>query len=64
MLSSFFFLIVIFPLSASTASLKVSIIFAPTAISVPLSAGLEEERLGLVSSPVVKLKAVVLDIPA
>ena len=49
---------VILPLSASTASLNVKIIIASIRISVPSSAGLEEERLGLVSSPVVKLKAV------
>ena len=29
-----------------------------------LSAGLDDESVGFVSSPVVKLKAVVLDIPA
>ena len=64
MLSSEVFLIVILPLSASTASLNVKTIFASTRISVPLSAGVDDDKVGLVSSPVVKLKAVVLDIPA
>jgi hypothetical protein len=63
-LSSDDFLMVILPLSASTASLKVKTIFASIRMSVPLSVGLEDERVGLDSSAVVKLKAVVLDIPA
>ena len=58
------FLIVILPLSASTASLNVKTIFASIRIFEALSAGFDEERVGFVSSPVVKLKAVVLEIPA
>ena len=52
------------PLSASTVSLKVKTILLFVAIPVALSVGLEDEREGLVSSALVKLKAVVLDIPA
>ena len=48
-LSSEVFLIVIFPLSASTASLKVRTIFAFIATSVALSDGLEDDRVGAVS---------------
>ena len=63
-LSSEDFLIVTLPLSASTASLNVKTIFASIRIFEALSAGFDEERVGFVSSPVVKLKAVVLEIPA
>ncbi len=63
-LSSLVFFIVIFPLSASTASLNVKTIFVPILTSLALSVGLEDESVGFVSSPVVKLKAVALDIPA
>ena len=38
--------------------------FAFTSTLVALSAGLDDKRVGLVSSPVVKLRAVVLEIPA
>ena len=41
------FLIVILPLSTSTASLKVSTILASTATPVALSDGVEEERVGM-----------------
>ena len=57
-------LIVIFPLSASTASLKDSEIFAETYSTVAGSAGFELDKEGLVLSIVVKLNAVVLEIPA
>ena len=43
-LSSEVFLIVIFPLSASTASLKVKTIFAFVATPVALSDGLEDDN--------------------
>ena len=63
-LSSLVFLIVIFPLSTSTASLKFKTIFVSTATSVSRWAGEDEDKLGLVESRVVKLNAVVEDIPA
>ena len=58
------FLIVMFPLSASTLSLKLRTIVESTATPVALSAGTDEVRVGPVVSPVVKLKAVVELIPA
>ena len=58
------FLIVIFPLSVSTFSSKLSTIFASTATPVALSAGVDELKVGAVLSTVVKFKAVVLDIPS
>ena len=64
MLSSDVFLIVIFPVSTSTFSLKFRTIFASIATLVALSAGLADDNVGLVLSTVVKLKAVVLEIPA
>ena len=63
-LSSEVFLIVMLPLSASTVSLNVRTMFASTATLVASSAGLEELKVGAVVSTVVKLNAVVLDIPA
>ena len=58
------FLIVMLPLSVSTVSLKVRTMFASTATLVALSAGVDELRVGAVVSTVVKLNAVVLEIPA
>ena len=58
------FLIVIFPVSTSTFSLKLRTMFAFTPTAVALSAGVDELRVGLLVSPVVKLKAVVELIPA
>ena len=49
------FLIVMLPLSRSTASLKVSTTLALSEIPVALSVGEEEERVGLATSAVVKL---------
>ena len=64
-LSSLVFLIVIFPLSTSTDSLKVNVIFAVVDTLVALSDGTEEERVGLVLSIDVKLSLLlVLSIPA
>ena len=63
-LSSEVFLIVILPVSTSTLSLKFKIIFASLATSVALSAGDDDDKVGSVLSPVVKLKAVVELIPA
>ena len=62
--SSDVFFIVIFPVSASTLSLKFRTIFASMATAVALSAGVDELRVGLLLSPVVKLNAVVELIPA
>ena len=47
-----------------TVSLKVRTIFASTSTSFALSAGVEEERVGLALSTDVKLNAVVELIPA
>ena len=44
------FLMVMLPLSTSTASLKVSTILASTATPVAPSAGVEEDRVGLNTS--------------
>ena len=64
-LSSLVFLIVIFPLSTSTASLKVKVIFAVADTAVSLSIGIDEERVGFVLSIDVKLSLLlVLSIPA
>ena len=57
-------LIVIFPLSGSTSSSNVKTILLFVATPVALSAGLEDDKVGLVLSTVVKLRAVVLDMPA
>ena len=46
MLSSYVFLIVILPLSASTASLKFKTILASNATAVALSVGVDELRVG------------------
>ena len=62
--SSDVFLMVILPLSTSTASLKVRTILASTAIPVEPSTGVEEDRVGTPISAVVKLSAVVLEMPA
>ena len=56
MLSSDVFFIVIFPLSASTASLKVKTILAFVATSVALSDGLEDDRVGASLSKFVTTK--------
>ena len=55
---------VMFPLSTSTFSLKLRTIFESFAIPVALSAGDEEDKVGLAVSDVVKLNAVVELIPA
>ena len=57
------FLIVIFPLSVSTFSLKLRTIVASSATLGALSAGTDEVNVGIVLA-VVKLKAVVELIPA
>ena len=57
------FLIVIFPLSASTLSLKLRTIVESSATLVALSAGTDELSVGKALA-VVKLKAVVELIPA
>ena len=58
------FLIVIFPLSASTLSLKFNTIFASLATPESLLAGVDELKVGNVFVVIVKLKAVVELIPA
>ena len=58
------FLMVILPLSASTASSKFRMILSLTPKPVALSVGVEDERVGFTISSVVKLRAVVLEIPA
>ena len=58
------FLIVIFPVSTSTLSSKFKTIFALSDTLVALSAGVDDDNVGLLVSPVVKLKAVVELIPA
>ena len=63
-LSSEVSLMVMLPDSASTASLKLSTMLALTATPVALSAGTELERVGLVTSAVVKFKVVFWLIPA
>ena len=63
-LSSDFFLIVIFPVSASTLSLKFRTMFESTATSVALLEGVDDDNVGLVTSAVVKLRAIVELIPA
>ena len=63
LLSEVFF-IVIFPLSASTFSLKFNTMFASTATSIALSEGLDDDNVGFVLSDVVKLNVVVSLIPA
>ena len=52
------------PLSASTASLKLRTIFASTAIPVAPSAGVDDDKVGAVTSAVVKLSVVASLIPA
>ncbi|GIQ99491.1 MAG: hypothetical protein CM15mP7_0180 [Pelagibacteraceae bacterium] len=64
MLSSELLLIIIFPLSTSTFSSKFNIILDATSTLAALSAGVEELKVGFAVSTVVKLNAVVLDIPA
>ena len=58
-LSSDDFFIVMFPFDTVTVSLKFSIILELMAIPVALSAGVDEAKVGLVTSAVVKLNAVV-----
>ena len=48
-----------FPFATVTVSLKFSIILELMAIPVALSAGVDEAKVGLVTSAVVKLNAVV-----
>ena len=55
---------IIFPLSASTASLKLRTIFASTAIPVASSAGVDDDKVGALTSAVVKLSVVASEIPA
>ena len=62
--SSVVFLIVIFPVSTSTISLKFRTIFAFTATLVALSAGVDEFKVGNTFVTLVKLNAVVELIPA
>ena len=57
------FLIVIFPVSTSTISLKFKIIFESLATSVAVLAGTDELKVGKAFVTVVKLKAVVELIP-
>ena len=57
------FLIVMLPLSRSTTSSKFRMILSLTPIPVALSAGDEEDKIGAPTSAVVKLSAVVLEIP-
>ena len=61
-LLSLVFLIVIFPVSTSTASEKVNSIFADKETPIALSAG--ELELSVGSAAVVKLNVVELEIPA
>ena len=61
-LSSEVFLIVIFPVSTSTISLKLRMMFAPSKTPVASSAGVDELKVG--KTLVVKLNAVVELIPA
>ena len=58
------FLIVILPLSTSTASEKLRMILLPTAMDVALSAGVELLKDGAITSAVVKERLVVLEMPA
>jgi hypothetical protein len=58
------FLIVILPLSMSTASLKVRIMLAFSETPVALSEGEEEDNKGAAVSPAAKLSDVLLLIPA
>ena len=58
-LSSDDFFIVMFPFDTVTVSLKFSIMLELMAIPVALSAGVDEVKVGLVTSAVVKLNAVV-----
>ena len=58
------FLMVILPLCLATASLKFKTILASTATAVALSAGEDEDSVGSAISAVVKLSAVVLEMPA
>ena len=58
------FLIVILPVSASTASSNVKTILASTATSVALSDGEEDDNEGLLLSTVLKFKVVLLEIPS
>ena len=62
-LLSDFFLMVMFPVSTSTISLKFKTIFASLDTLVALSAGVDELKVGKTLA-VVKLKAVVELIPA
>ena len=62
--SSVVFLIIMLPLSASTASLKVRTILAVSETPVAPSAGVAEAKVGTVASLVVKLSVVFDTIPA
>ena len=63
-ISSEVFLTVMFPVWTVTLSLKFKIILASLATSVALSAGDDDDKVGSILSTVVKLRAVVLLIPA
>ena len=56
--------IIIFPLSASTASLNVKTILALTPIPVAPSVGTDDDKVGAPISAVVKLSVVASEIPA
>ena len=58
------FLIVILPLSTSTASLNVNTILASTATPVAPSVGTEEDRVGALTSAMVKFSVVASVMPA
>ena len=58
------FLIVILPLSTSTASEKLRTMLLSTAIAVELLAGVELIRVGSRTSEVVKERVVLSEIPA
>ena len=58
------FLIVILPLSTSTASEKLRTTLVPTSTDVALSAGVELLKVGVLVSIVVKDRLVILLIPA
>ena len=52
------------PLSASTASLKLRTILASTAIPIAPSDGVDDDKVGALTSAVVKLSVVASEIPA
>ena len=58
------FVIIILPVSTSTASLKFSTISEFSATPVAPSVGVEEDKAGFIESPVVKSSVVFAEIPA